>query len=100
LGKYRPERIIQESGDVWIYKYVHTEIPDSVAYFVYKPTVNGGRINSFTLETGKINLSTVLKMGFTDDTDQGKEEILPVTRDKIVIAVEEKPVLIFCKENH
>ena len=100
LGKYRPEKIIQESGDVWIYKYVHTEIPDSVAYFMYKPTVNGSRITSFTLETGNMNLTTVLKMGFTDDTDQGKEEILPVTRGKIVLPVEEKPVFIFCKENH
>ncbi len=100
LGKYKPEKIIQESGDVWIYKYVHSEFPDSVAYFIYKPTVNGSRINSFTLDAGNMNLSTVLKLGFTDETDQGKEENLPVTLGKIKISVEEKPVLIFGKENH
>jgi hypothetical protein len=100
LGKYRPEKIIQESGNVWIYKYVHAEIPDSVAYFVYKPTVNNSRIKSFSLETGNNNLSSVLKLEFTDDSDQGKEEFLPVKRGKITMPVEEKPILIFCKENH
>jgi hypothetical protein len=100
LGKYRPGGIIQESGDVWIYKYIHAELPDSVAYFIYKPTVNGSRINSFTLKTGNMNLNTVLKLGFTDETDQGREENFPVILGKIKIPVEEKPVLIFGKENH
>jgi hypothetical protein len=47
-----------------------------------------------------MNHNTVLKLGFTDETDQGKEEILQLIHGKVIISVEEKPVLIFCKGNH
>ncbi len=97
LGKYRPDKVIRETGDAWVYQYRHKVYPDSVAYFVYKPTVNGGRLANYTLETGKTAGNRVLAISFLDDSDLGKEEMLPVSDGKINVPVEEKPLLILCK---
>ena len=43
LGKYLPDRVVREQGDIWIYRYRHSEFPDSLAYFIYKPTTNGSQ---------------------------------------------------------
>ena len=98
IGKYRPDKIIRETGDVWIYRYRHSEHPDSVAYFIYKPTVSGSRIESFGIEAGDIG-STACKIRFTDDSEFGSEERIPVSDKKLKITVEEKPFLLLCKES-
>jgi hypothetical protein len=98
LGKYRPDSLIRETGDVWVYRYRHTEYPDSLAYFIYKPTVNGSRLNSWILETGQTAGNTAQKINFLDQSDQGNEETIPVVEGKIRMLVEERPVLILCKE--
>jgi hypothetical protein len=98
LGKYRPERVIREEGGIWIYQYRHTVYPDSLAYFIYKPTVNGSHVSSFTLRTGKTISNQVRKVSFLDNTDQGKEEIIPVNNGEIKMDVLEKPTLILYKE--
>ena len=98
LGKYLPDKVISEKGDVWIYRYRHSVHSDSVAYFIYKPTVNGSRLNAFTLETGNGDGNQALKISFLDDNDLGKEEILPVIGGKIQTEVNEKPIIILYKE--
>jgi hypothetical protein len=98
LGKYRPDKVIRETGDVWIYRYRHVEEPDSVAYFVYKPTVNGSRSVSYSLVTGNTAGNKAHKISFLDDSDQGKEEMVTVTNGKIQVYAEEKPILLICKE--
>ncbi len=98
LGKYRPDKVVREKGDVWVYRYRHVEQPDSVAYFVYKPTVNGSRLTSYYLETGKTAGNMVRKISFLDESDIGKEEIIPVLDGRIEVPVEEKPVLLLYKE--
>jgi hypothetical protein len=98
LGKYRPDQVVRENGDVWIYRYRHTEHPDSLAYFIYKPTVSGGNLASFIFETGKTAGNQVQKISFLDDTDRGKEEILPVRDGKIRVDVLEKPIIILYQE--
>jgi hypothetical protein len=98
LGKYRPDKIIKESGDIWIYRYRHTEQPDSVAYFIYKPTVNGSRVVSFTLETGAKDENVASKISFLEDSEMGKKELLKVKDGKIKLTIEEKPILLMCKE--
>ncbi|HEY8733193.1 MAG TPA: hypothetical protein VIL90_01425, partial [Puia sp.] len=86
IGKYRPDRIIRETGDVWIYRYRHSEQQDSVAYFIYKPNVNGSRAESFVIEAVKTS-STVSKIIFTDDSEFGKEELVPVSDGKLKLTV-------------
>jgi len=100
LGNYRPDKIIRENGDVWIYKYRHTELPDSVAYFIYKPTVNGSRKTGYIFETGKISEDRLLKISFLDDSAGGKEEKIRVANGKYSFVVEEKPVIFLYKEEH
>ena len=97
LGKYIPDQIISEKGDVWIYRYRHAEYPDSLAYFVYKPTLKGSSLASIALAGGNTVGNQALKVSFLDDSDQGKEEILPVVAGKIQSAASQKPILIFCK---
>jgi hypothetical protein len=98
LGKYRPDKIISESADVWIYRYRHVEHPDSVAYFIYKPTINGSRVVSFTLETGAKEAKKADKISFLDDSELGKAENVPISAGRIRLDIEEKPVLLLCKE--
>jgi hypothetical protein len=98
LGKFRPDSLIRETGDVWVYRYRNTEYPDSLAYFVYKPTVNGSRVDSWPLETGQTTGNTAQKISFLDKSDMGHDETVPVANGKIRLAVEERPVLILCKE--
>jgi hypothetical protein len=98
LGKYQPDLLVREEGDTWIYRYRHSEFPDSLAYFIYKPTVDGSRVSAFTLEIGKTMNSQVRKVSFLDNTDQGAVEIMKVLNGEIIIDVQEKPVLILYKE--
>jgi hypothetical protein len=100
LGNYLPDKIIQETSDVWIYRYRQIQNPDSVAYFIYKPTVNGGKPVTYSLATGKTAGNTVLTVRFRDDTDQGKEETIQPGNGKVLLSIEEKPMLVFYKENH
>jgi hypothetical protein len=98
LGKYRPDKIIKENGNVWIYRYRHTEHPDSVAYFIYKPTVNGSRVVSFTLETGVKEGNMATKISFLDDSEIGKIERVSISEGRVELNIEEKPFLLLCKE--
>jgi hypothetical protein len=98
LGKFRPDKVIRETGDVWVYRYRHAEKPDSVAYFVYKPTVNGSQLSSYTLELGKNTGNLVTAIRFQDDSEQGTEEPIQVADGKIRLSVEEKPAIILYKE--
>ncbi|HMG67192.1 MAG TPA: hypothetical protein VK588_05875, partial [Chitinophagaceae bacterium] len=98
LGKYRPDKIIKESGSTWIYRYRHTEYPDSVAYFIYKPSVNGSRVVSFTLETDVKGRNMATKISFLDDSGIGKTERVSISEGKVQIDIEEKPLLLLCKE--
>ena len=68
--------VIREEGDIWIYQYRHKEFPDSLAYFIYKPTVNGSRVAPLRLKLGKSMDNKVRKVSFLDDSDQGAVEIL------------------------
>ncbi len=98
LGKYRPDAVVQEKEDVWIYRYRNTGTPDSVAYFIYKPSVNGSRVNGYAVELGKLDGNRVKKINFLDQTEQGSEEMMPVSDGRIRITVEEKPMVLLCKE--
>lgn len=98
LGKYRPDKIIQETGNVWIYRYRHTDWPDSVAYFIYKPTVNGSREEAYSFGLDNLTGNRLLKISFQDDSDRGKEEQITIKDEKIRVTVEEKPILLLFKE--
>jgi hypothetical protein len=98
LGKYRPDKIIRENGDVWVYRYRHTEQPDSVAYFIYKPTVNGSKKVSFTLETAAADGNAASEIRFLDDSELGKTEKVQAQGGKIHLNVEEEPLLLLSRE--
>jgi hypothetical protein len=98
LGKYRPDKIIREYGNVWVYRYRHTEKPDSVACFIYQPSVKGNRPVVYTLETGTTVGNRVARISFREDSDLGNEEIFPVTNEKLGLLIEGKPILVLYKE--
>jgi hypothetical protein len=98
LGKYIPDKIISENGDVWIYRYRHSEKPDSVAYFLYKPLVTVNRPTSYSIDIGEAAEKVVQKISFQDNIEIGEKEYIPVSKGKIHLEVDEKPVLILYKE--
>jgi hypothetical protein len=97
LGKYLPDKVIQEKDDVWIYRYRHSEIPDSIAYFIYKPTVNGSQVADYTLNIGNMSGNRIRKIGLSDDSVVS-DEFITVTNGKLKITVREKPEIYFGKE--
>ncbi len=98
LGKYRPDKVIKENGDIWIYRYRHSVSLDSVAYFIYKAPVNGNVPVPFSLELERTSASTVHQISFADNSEIGNDEIIPVMDGKINIRAEERPILILYKE--
>jgi len=98
LGKYRPDKIISEKGHVWVYRYRHIDNPDSVACFIYQPTVAGNHPLPYMLETGKTVGNRAVKISFGDDSEIGKEETGTVTNEKLGLFADEKPILVLYKE--
>ncbi len=98
LGNYMPDKVISENGDVWIYRYRNSQVQDSVAYFIYKPSVTGSQSFSYSLNIGKATGNEVHKIGFLDNSEWGKEENLLFSEGKVHLLVDEKPILILCKE--
>ncbi len=98
LGNYVPDKVISENGDVWIYRYRNSQVQDSVVYFIYKPSATGSQSFSYSLDIGKATGNEVHKISFQDNSEWGKEENLPLSEGKVHLLVDEKPVLILCKE--
>jgi hypothetical protein len=99
LGNYVADRVISEQGSVWIYRYRNREDPDSVAYFVYAPTVSGTKIPQYALSIGNTGGQTAQAIHFMESSVHGSENILHPVHGKVVIEVGEMPVLVFCKVN-
>jgi hypothetical protein len=97
LADYRPDRIVSEKGPVWIYKYRHVYAPDSVAYFIYEPSHNGSRDATFSLALGNVR-GDAAEVGFTPDSPVGVSGSRKVVNGAVTLAVEEKPKLVFVKE--
>jgi hypothetical protein len=98
LGNYIPDQVISEKGNVWIYRYRNRQFRDSVAYFVYTPTVSGTKIPQYALSVGNTAGQPVRAIHFTHDSDRGSESVLHPVQGKVVIGVGEMPVLVLCKE--
>jgi hypothetical protein len=96
LGNYVPEKIVQEKGEVWIYKYRNKISPDSAAYFVYCPSRNGKKMQNYTLQTGGVGMASVLS--FKDKLAEGVVEPLPIRGGSVTLDVGEAPRLVFVKE--
>jgi hypothetical protein len=90
--------VISEKGDVWIYRYRNIQEQDSVAYFLYKPSVRGSRTLSYSLDIGKATGNEVHKISFLDNSESGLEEKLTISEGKVRFYVDEKPIFILCKE--
>ncbi len=98
LGDYLPDSVVSEKGSVWIYRYRHQQFRDSVAYFVYAPTVNGTRVLHYSLSLGNVYGNIVREIIFADNSDMGNENKLIVSNGSVKVPVEEKPILILCKQ--
>jgi hypothetical protein len=98
LGRYQPYRVIREDGGVWIYQYRHRDFHDSLACFIYKPTVNGSSIKDFSWAIGNTVNNQVSKVGFSDNSEQGLTEIMKIQDGKVSIEVLEKPTLYLYKQ--
>src|SRR5579862_626290 len=91
LANYVPDKIVSESGSVWIYKYRDQSSPDSVAYFVYAPTRNGAKVDNFSLHVGKTANQSVQEIYFADDSPSGNAMDKKISSGEVIINVEEKP---------
>jgi hypothetical protein len=95
LGNYVPEKIVQEKGDVWIYKYRNKVSPDSAAYFIYCPTRNGKKISNYSLQTGGAGASV---LSFKDKLAEGILQPLQIRNGAVQLDVGEAPKIVFVKE--
>jgi hypothetical protein len=96
LGNYRPDRIVSEKGKVWIYKYRSVSNPDSVAYFFYAPTVNGTKLDRYSLQTASDGRG--MEINFEDQSETGRSTPVAIINGVANIAVGEMPGLLLLKE--
>jgi hypothetical protein len=100
LGNYIPDSVISEKGSVWIYRYRHQQIKDSIAYFVYAPTVSGTKIAQYPFHPGSAEGADVREISFLSDSEEGREEKLTTRQGVVNIPVDERPRLLLCRELH
>jgi hypothetical protein len=98
LGDYIPEKIISESGNVWVYKYRHKTDPSQKAYFVYCPTHNGTTVDGYLLKTGKPIDPIATEITLQDTSTSGNVAQKSVNSNGISIKVTEAPKFILVKE--
>lgn len=98
LGDYIPEKIISETGNVWVYKYHHKIDPSQKAYFVYCPTHNGTTVNDYLLKTGKVADLKVTQITLNDNSTTGNVTEKVIADKGITLKVTEAPTFILVKE--
>jgi hypothetical protein len=98
LANYVPDKIISETGNVWVYKYRNQSSPDSVAYFVYSPTRNGTKVDNYKLNVGKTANQDAQEIYFADDSEFGNATDKKISDNSVIINVEERPRLVMVKE--
>lgn len=98
LGNYIPEKIVKESGDVWVYKYRNKVSPDSAAYFVYCPTRSGKKVNNYNLEVGAVENNAGSELSFKEESTDGALVNLPANGNTIKVNASEMPKMVFVKE--
>jgi len=98
LANYVADSVVNEKGNVWVYKYRNKVSPDSVAYFVYCPTKNGTKVNGYALQVGG-NAGEAHEIYFADDSPLGNTSTKKTVNGAVTVDVEERPKLIILKEN-
>ncbi len=96
LGDYQPEAVVQESGDVWVYKYVHAKNPAQKAYFIYQPVTQTKKNISYTLPV-KTSQATVVNFNISPT---GTAENLQAKNNQVTVAVSAIPVVVLTEEDN
>jgi hypothetical protein len=99
LGNYAADEIVNEKGNVWVYKYRNTISPDSVAYFVYCPTHNGTSAENYLLKVGKAANDEAQEISFSDNSVNGNHSKKKILNGTVVLNVEERPKIVLLKES-
>ena len=94
LGAYIPDKIISESGDVWIYRLRRRDNPVKLAYILFSPTTSGNSIKNFQFkpETDINQLFTEIRLD--DKSVFGATRTLKVSNGTLGMTVTESPVFL------
>jgi hypothetical protein len=98
LGNYVADEIVNEKGNVWVYKYRNKLSPDSVAYFIYCPTHNGTKAENYQLKIGKNADEEAKEISFTDNSVDGNVSNKKNVNGIVILNVEERPKIVIVKE--
>ncbi|HVM90233.1 MAG TPA: hypothetical protein VMT76_18735 [Puia sp.] len=98
LGNYVADEVVNEKGNVWVYKYRNKLFPDSAAYFIYCPTHNGTKVDGYKLKTGVTADNSAMEIDLADGSVNGKSVGKKIVNSTIELSVEEKPKFILLKE--
>jgi hypothetical protein len=98
MGDCVADEIVNEKGNVWVYKYRNKLSPDSVAYFVYCPTHNGTKVDGYQLKVGHTANDEAQEISFADNLVNGNMSIKKVVNGIVALGIEEKPKIIIVKQ--
>ena len=98
LGNYVAGGIVNEKGNVWVYKYRNKISPDSVAYFVYCPTHNGTKVENYQLKVGGTVNGEAQEIFFAENSVNGNISGKKIVNGIATLNVEEKPKIVVVKE--
>lgn len=100
LGNYVADEIVNEKGNVWVYKYRNKLSPDLVAYFVYCPTHNGTKAINYQLKVGRTVNDEAQEISFADNSVNGNVTNKKIVNETVILNVEERPVILQVKERN
>jgi hypothetical protein len=96
MGDYRPDSVISETGNVWVYKLRHETIKNKVAYYIISPTTNGSVIKKYIFNTKNIKNQLFTEIKISDSLIASNRK----TRypDQLEITVDEFPNFLLFEE--
>jgi len=94
LGDFVPDKVMAESGQVWIYRLKNRLNPDKEAYVLFCPTTDGSIVKNFSFKLPSANNQTFNEIKLADNNDSGTVQPGKFLGNMITVEVGESPVMI------
>ena len=88
------DKIISESGEVWIYRLRRKDNPGKLAYILFSPTTSGKSIKNFRFKPEAEQNQSFTEVRLDDKSASGVTKSLKVSGGTLELTVNESPVFL------
>ncbi len=94
LGAYTPDKIVSESGEVWVYRLKQKDNPKKFAYILFSPTSNGHAVKNYRLKLEGDQNQLFTETRLDEKSVTGDSKAVKPTGGFIQLDVSESPVFL------